>query len=76
MSGAWAVAWRTNAAAQDDGKHAVLSASVGKLFTAATVLALVEEGVLSLDDDVTMWLEPEVYAGHCRWRAATQPWQR
>lgn len=37
-----------------------LSASVGKLFTAATVLVLVDEGVLSLDDAVTDWLPPEI----------------
>ena len=33
------------------------SASVGKLFTAATVLSLAEEGALSLDDDLGMWLD-------------------
>lgn len=40
-----------------------LSASIGKLFTAATVLSLAEEGVLSLDDSVTDWLPTETYAG-------------
>jgi D-alanyl-D-alanine carboxypeptidase len=40
-----------------------ISASVGKLFTAATVLSLVDDGLLSMDDDITMWLEPDVYSG-------------
>ncbi len=64
VSGAWAagVADERSGAAMTENTP-FLSASVGKLFTAATVLALAEEGVLSLDDDVTMWLEPEVYAG-------------
>jgi D-alanyl-D-alanine carboxypeptidase len=61
ISGAWAtgVADERSGASITDGTP-FLSASIGKLFTAATVLALVDEGVLSLDDDVTMWLEPEI----------------
>ncbi|MCC6458161.1 MAG: serine hydrolase [Caldilineaceae bacterium] len=64
LSGVWAagVADARSGAAMTDSTP-FLSASIGKLFTAATVLALVEEGVLSLDDDVTLWLEPETYAG-------------
>ncbi len=64
LSGVWAagVADARSGAAMTDSTP-FLSASIGKLFTAATVMALVEEGVLSLDDDITMWLEPETYAG-------------
>ena len=39
-----------------------LSASVGKLFTAATVLALAERGTFSLDDDLTVWLDADLIA--------------
>ncbi len=39
-----------------------LSASVGKLFTAATVLSLVEEGRLGLADPLSKWLDPELLA--------------
>ena len=61
-------AWAAGVADMRDGIEMTtdtpfLSASVGKLFTAATVLSLAEEGVLSLDDSVTDWLEPEVYSG-------------
>ncbi len=40
-----------------------LSTSIGKLFTAVAVLSLADEGVLSLDDSVTEWLDPGVYSG-------------
>ncbi len=40
-----------------------LSASIGKLFTAATVLSLADDGVLSLDDSLVDWLPPDVYSG-------------
>lgn len=40
-----------------------LSASVGKLFTAAAVLSLSEQGALSLDDPITEWVDEEVLAG-------------
>lgn len=40
-----------------------LSASIGKLFTAVTVLSLAEEGALDLSDPVTAWLTPEQLAG-------------
>jgi D-alanyl-D-alanine carboxypeptidase len=40
-----------------------LSASIGKLFTAATVLALAEEGLFSLSDPITEHLEPSVLDG-------------
>jgi D-alanyl-D-alanine carboxypeptidase len=64
LSGVWAagVADEHSGAAMTDSTP-FLSASIGKLFTAATVMALVEEGVLSLDDDVTLWLEPKIYGG-------------
>jgi D-alanyl-D-alanine carboxypeptidase len=39
-----------------------LSASVGKLFTSALVLSMVEEGLLSLDDSIVDWLEPSLLA--------------
>jgi D-alanyl-D-alanine carboxypeptidase len=60
--------WAAGIADERDGtpmttETPFISASIGKLFTAATVLALVEEGVLSLDDNVTEWLDPAVYAG-------------
>lgn len=37
-----------------------ITASVGKLFTAATVLSLAEDGKLTLDDRLDQWLEPEL----------------
>lgn len=40
-----------------------LSASIGKLFTAAAVFSLAEEGVLSLDDPITDWVEPDRLSG-------------
>jgi CubicO group peptidase (beta-lactamase class C family) len=40
-----------------------LSASVGKLFTAAALLSLEKEGRLSLEDPVTRWLDPALVAG-------------
>ncbi|MEN0063389.1 MAG: serine hydrolase domain-containing protein [Myxococcota bacterium] len=40
-----------------------LSASVGKLFTAAAVLSLVAEGLLELDDPVVDWVAPERLTG-------------
>lgn len=64
VSGVWAagVADERSGAAMTESTP-FISASVGKLFTAATVLALADEGVLSLDDDVTMWLAPEAVSG-------------
>lgn len=61
-------AWATGVAYERNGTEMTaetpfLSASIGKLFTAATVLALAEEGVLSLDDSMTVWLPAEVYEG-------------
>ena len=61
-------AWSAGIAHQRDGSAMTpdtpfLSASIGKLFTAATVLSLVEEGKLSLDDSLTEWLPPDVYRG-------------
>lgn len=40
-----------------------LSASIGKLFTAVTLVSLAEEGTLNLSDSVTDWLSPEQLAG-------------
>ncbi|MDX2015668.1 MAG: serine hydrolase domain-containing protein [Myxococcaceae bacterium] len=40
-----------------------LSASVGKLFIAATVLALERRGALTLDDPLSKWTRPETIAG-------------
>lgn len=40
-----------------------LSASVGKLFTAATVIALAERGVLSLDAPMARWLPSAMMVG-------------
>jgi D-alanyl-D-alanine carboxypeptidase len=61
-------AWAAGVADARDGSEMTaatpfLSASVGKLFTAATVLSLAEEGLLSLDDSITEWLPPDVYSG-------------
>jgi D-alanyl-D-alanine carboxypeptidase len=61
-------AWAAGVADARDGTEMTigtpfLSASIGKLFTAATVLSLADEGVLSLDDSVTEWLDPDVYSG-------------
>ena len=39
------------------------AASVGKLFTAMTVLRLADEGVLSLDDPLSDWLDGAVWSG-------------
>lgn len=62
VDGAWAVGI---ADARDGSPMTAetpfLSASIGKLFTAATVLSLAEEGAFSLDDSITDWLPPEVY---------------
>ena len=50
--------------------HAFRTASISKTFTAALVLLLVEEGVLSLDDRLTTYLSNEIcdqihiYEGH------------
>src|SRR5215213_1045467 len=45
------------------GNHRFRLGSVAKQFTSTVVLQLVEEGVLSLDDTVTKWLnEPAVLA--------------
>lgn len=64
VNGAWAV----GVADEHDGTAMTvdtpfLSASIGKLFTAATVLSLAEDGVLSLDDTLTDWLDPSVTTG-------------
>jgi D-alanyl-D-alanine carboxypeptidase len=61
-------AWAAGVADARDGTEMTtatpfLSASIGKLFTAATVLSLADEGVLSLDDSVIEWLDPDVYSG-------------
>lgn len=40
-----------------------LSASIGKLFVAATVLSLEDDGLLSLDDPVERWVPTETLAG-------------
>ena len=64
VEGAWAQAWQmaaTGAAMTADTPF--LSASIGKLFIAATVLSLAQDGVLSLDDSLTDWLQPEVIHG-------------
>jgi len=54
-----------NAGAGDDmtASSPYLSASVGKLFTSATIMVLADEGALALDDDITRWLDPELIAG-------------
>jgi CubicO group peptidase (beta-lactamase class C family) len=64
LSGTWASGMadaRTQRALTADTP--VLSASVGKLFTAAAVLVLHEKGVLSVSDPVTRWVAPEVLQG-------------
>lgn len=64
LSGAWAagVADERTKSAFTTGTP-FLSASVGKLFTAAAVLALQEKGVLSVSDPVARWIEPAVLKG-------------
>ncbi|MFN2252174.1 MAG: serine hydrolase domain-containing protein [Anaerolineae bacterium] len=61
-------AWAAGVADERDGTPMTtatpfLSASIGKLFTAATVLSLADDGLLSLDDPITERLSPDVYSG-------------
>ncbi len=60
--------WAAGVANEQDGTVMTpdtpfLSASIGKLFTSATILTLAEEGVLSLDDSLTDWLDEDVTNG-------------
>ena len=64
VEGAWAAGVADAAAGEAMTTDSpFLSASIGKLFTAATVLSLANEGVLSLDDSLTDWLDDDVVGG-------------
>jgi D-alanyl-D-alanine carboxypeptidase len=64
LSGTWAAGVadaETGAAMTPDSPF--LSASIGKLFVAATVFDLADDGVLGLDDPVSRWVPAAVLSG-------------
>ena len=64
VEGAWATGVADAASRRGhDAGYALPTASIGKLFVAATVLSLVHDGVLSLDDSLMDWLQPDVIQG-------------
>ena len=63
LSGTWAHGAADVRGAAMTAQTPFLSASVGKLFTAVTVLRLVDDGALKLSDPITTWLPAEQLAG-------------